>query len=263
MVSFVAKTMSFVLSGSALPVRVRNKADSLFDSLTAPSALENIRSHGELHEGLFQLCLPIEHLTEERLQAFEEDLALRQGRLTNSSPPFGTCHNGTATLGRLCYAACRALRPRVVVETGVAYGVTSSYILQALAENGEGELHSIDLPPLGPDAKNYVGYLIPPQLRGRWNLRIGSARKLLPEVLRSAGGADIFIHDSLHTYAHMKMEFAAALRALRPGGVLIADDVEGNRAFEEVLQDPCVASWFAIREKDKNAICGAVRMGDQ
>jgi predicted O-methyltransferase YrrM len=150
----------------------------------------------------------------------------------------------------------------VVVETGVAYGITSAYILQALAENGEGELHSIDLPPLGPAAEKYVGYLIPHGLRKRWNLHIGPARKLLPEVLRKNGGADAFIHDSLHTYTHMTMEFAAALAALRPGGILIADDVQGNRAFEEAIGHLRVASWFAIKEQGKDAICGAMRLRD-
>ena len=37
---------------------------------------------------------------------------------------------------------------RKVVETGVAHGVTSRFILEALERNGRGFLWSIDLPPL-------------------------------------------------------------------------------------------------------------------
>jgi len=69
----------------------------------------------------------------------------------------------------------------------------------------------------------------------------------------------MFVHDSLHTYSHMKWEFETALRSLRPGGVLISDDIEGNRAFEELTRHPSVAAWFAIRQEGKDAICGAVR----
>src|SRR5215472_8825018 len=45
----------------------------------------------------------------------------------------------------LQYAAVRASTPEVVVETGVANGVSSSYLLLALQKNGRGILHSIEL----------------------------------------------------------------------------------------------------------------------
>jgi len=57
----------------------------------------------------------------------------------------------------------------------------------------------------------------------------------------------------------MKWEFDVVLRSLRPGGVIIADDIEGNRAFEEITRHPSVASWFAIRQEGKDAICGVLR----
>ena len=38
------------------------------------------------------------------------------------------------------------MRPDVVVETGVAHGVTSRIVLEALGQNDHGYLWSIDLP---------------------------------------------------------------------------------------------------------------------
>jgi predicted O-methyltransferase YrrM len=183
----------------------------------------------------------------------------RHLELRTDTRPFGVLHNGTVTLGELCYLTCLYLRPQIVVETGVAYGVTSAYILQALSEYRRGELHSIDLPPLAANAENHIGYFVPQDLRSRWKLLRGSAKRLLPTVIREVGTIDMFVHDSLHTYSHMKWEFETALRSLRPGGVLISDDIEGNRAFEEITRHPSVASWFAIRQEGKDAICGAVR----
>ena len=46
----------------------------------------------------------------------------------------------------LLYAVCRLIRPRIVVETGVAAGVSSAFILKALEDNSYGILHSIDEP---------------------------------------------------------------------------------------------------------------------
>src|SRR5947207_14206936 len=57
----------------------------------------------------------------------------------------GDVHYGFAGLAEL-YAVVRAFKPGVVVETGVSSGMSSAHILRALAENGKGTLHSIDLP---------------------------------------------------------------------------------------------------------------------
>src|SRR5258706_4510995 len=255
MATLVAKALALAQSGPHLPQRVFNKLHTWMDRFSAPCGIQNVRRASELDTCLGLLGLPFEpYFESESLLAFESALAGKQRHLVNCSPPFGAFHSVTITLGRLCYAVSRALHPRVVVETGVAYGVTSAYILQALAENGEGELHSVDLPPLGRDAAEYVGFLVSSELRRRWNLHTGPARKLLPGILREVGRIDAFVHDSLHTYAHMKWEFQAALSAMRDGGILIADDIEGNRAFEETFEDPRAASWFALKEYNKEAI---------
>jgi hypothetical protein len=81
--------------------------------------------------------------------------------------PFDSGHNGNFCLARSIYVICRLMSPDVVVETGVAYGVTSAFTLQALAVNRKGTLISIDLPPLGKDADQHVGVLIPQELKGR------------------------------------------------------------------------------------------------
>lgn len=79
--------------------------------------------------------------------------------------PFSMIYNGSPALARLCYAVVRAMRPQVVVETGVCYGVTSSFTLGALEENGSGMLYSIDLPLLAKEADHYHGCLVPQHLR--------------------------------------------------------------------------------------------------
>ncbi len=172
--------------------------------------------------------------------------------------PFAFSHHGDPLLARLCYATSRALRPNVVVETGVCYGVTSAHLLRALKENQNGYLHSIDLPPLGKDGDQYVGRLIPTELKDSWTLHRGCSGKLLKPLLQELGSIDLFIHDSLHTYRNMTQEFALAWPALRGGGVVISDDIEGNSAFLELTQLPDVAFSLVIKEEGKDALLGVV-----
>jgi hypothetical protein len=170
--------------------------------------------------------------------------------------PFGVFHNGDMVLAQLCYAVARLMKPKTVVETGVCYGVTSAHLLTALEGNGSGRLYSIDLPPLGKNNKDYVGWLIPDELRKRWTLRRGTSRKLLGPVLKQLGPVDLFVHDSLHTYKNMRMEFEMVWPHLTGGSVLIADDIEGNKAFQEFTERSDVAFHAAIREVGKNSLAG-------
>lgn len=192
---------------------------------------------------------------ETALARIETQVSERQAALP-ADAPFGRFHNGDALLGRLCYAVSRALRPGIVAETGVCYGVTSAYLLAALDANRDGHLYSIDLPPLGKNGDDFVGWMVPNDLRSRWTLRRGTSRRLLGPLLEQVGHVDLFIHDSLHTYRNMAAEFEAAWPALRPGGILISDDIEGNEAFHELMRSGKPELSLVIQEKNKTALLG-------
>ena len=134
----------------------------------------------------------------------------------------------------LQYAAVRAIRPQTVVETGVASGISSSYLLLALHRNRKGTLHSVEIGdsyhlPLDKEP----GWIVPGWLRSRWQLHIGDASVILPGLMQELSPVDIFIHDSLHSYEHMKLEFGIARPHVRTGGLILADDALWNTAFRE------------------------------
>jgi predicted O-methyltransferase YrrM len=156
---------------------------------------------------------------------------------------------------RLCYLACRRARPSTVVETGVAYGVSSAYILKALEENGHGILHSIDLPPLRKDYECFWGVAAPEDLRERWRLHRGSSSRILPGILEELGAIDLFVHDSLHTSRNMRREFETVWPRLRTGGIIIADDVERNPAFAD-LRRKNPSLWRVVRDRERTPLHG-------
>lgn len=169
--------------------------------------------------------------------------------------PFAQRWAADSLLAHLCYLVCRMLRPSVVVETGVAYGVSSAFLLAALAQNGHGTLHSVDLPPLRRGAARSWGVAVPERLRGRWILHRGSGRRVLPGLLRELGVVDLFLHDSLHTRRNMRREFETVWPRLRPGGVLLADDVERNRAFGELRREN-PSLWRVVRDRERRPLHG-------
>ena len=138
---------------------------------------------------------------------------------------------------KLLYLSVRVVRPRMVVETGPFNGASSAFLLQALDACRHGRLISFDL----PDARDALGvpipagrepaWLVPDELRSRLTLVLGDVRETLRPKLARERTVDLFFHDSLHTTRHMLFEFRVAWRHLRPGGVLVSDDVFWNPAF--------------------------------
>jgi predicted O-methyltransferase YrrM len=172
------------------------------------------------------------------------DLAARHISFSKSLRPFEALNRSTQlALGVLLYKIVRVLRPKNVVETGVCLGNSSCFILGALHANGSGRLHSIDLGlpcfEYGPirqmDSRHGkdVGWLIPRQFRGTWALCIGDSRDKLLPLLDSLAGVDLFFHDSEHSYDLMTYEYRTAWPHIRPGGMIVSDDVQSNNAFRE------------------------------
>src|SRR5215469_5721177 len=150
---------------------------------------------------------------------------------------FGGWNDGETELVRAIWCLVRHLRPANVVETGVARGVTSRFILEALERNGSGHLWSIDLPPpLDPDLEVEVGAAVESHCRHRWSYIRGSSRRRLPKLLASLGEIGLFVHDSIHTEYNTRFELDRAWRALRAGGVLVADDIDLNWGFRSFVQ---------------------------
>lgn len=159
----------------------------------------------------------------------------------------------TENEGIIFYVIVRILKPNVVLETGVANGISSSYILYALERNKSGQLFSIDLPyqinrVYPPDyikleGKAFIpenketGWLIPEELKKRWRLEIGKSSEKLPLLLKNLPLLDIFIHDSEHTYENMILEFSTVWPFLKKGGLLLSHDAGWNKALSDFCKE--------------------------
>jgi hypothetical protein len=195
-----------------------------------------------------------EILGEPALGEVEERTRLLLGEI-RATDAFSQRWAADSLFARLCYLACRLATPDTVVETGVAYGVSSAYILKALRQNGGGTLHSIDLPPLRREYERFWGVAVPEDLRQGWRLHRGASRRVLPGLLREVGPVGLFVHDSLHTRRNMRREFDTVWPNLIPGGLLLADDVERNSAFAD-LRRKGPTLWRIVRDRERDPLHG-------
>ena len=160
----------------------------------------------------------------ERLFREIEDDPLIEGM--RASYAEGRPTRGKLQLGRFkaLYSIVRITRPAVVVETGVHDGLSSSLILAALGRNEVGRLVSIDLPSTDlPPGIPRPGWLVPSDLRGRWDLHLGDARRLLPQLVENLS-VGLFHHDSDHGRAHREFEFRTMYPSLAHEGILMSDE---------------------------------------
>jgi len=151
----------------------------------------------------------------------------------------------------LLYALCRFLKPQTIVETGVGLGVSSYFILQALHDNGFGELYSIDYPGsvYSSDAGIKInegtyasqdglpGFLVPDNLREHWTLILGKSEDKLHFLCERLGAIDLFFHDSEHTYQNMLEEYKTVWPYIRKNGILASHDIGWNDAFKDFSEE--------------------------
>jgi len=143
--------------------------------------------------------------------------------------------------GTVLYGITRAMRPKNVIETGVAAGMSTSCISAALLENGTGELISIELPVDQAHAGQWdgchfawpesgVGWAIPELIKtgiaNRHTLVLEDVRTALPRILAGMSSLDFFFHDDLHVPSHMRWEYDLVYPKLSPGGFLLSDDAD-------------------------------------
>jgi predicted O-methyltransferase YrrM len=158
-------------------------------------------------------------------------------------------------------AVIRLTHPATQVETGVARGYTTAAALAAMHRNNHGHVYSLDLPPLVVNPAEFVGQVIPEHLRYRWTLTVGPSRLELPKLVARVAPIDVFLHDSDHTYETQFEEYRTAWPHLRPGGVLLSDDV-GNRAFTDFAAGAGETPYLVRKEGRRTAV-GVLRKSGQ
>jgi predicted O-methyltransferase YrrM len=136
------------------------------------------------------------------------------------------------------YGLTRWLRPAAIVESGGYIGMSSAFILKALADEKltTSKLYSIEF-----SQECEQGALIPNELRSVSSGFVPMRGKVEDFLKRNEipSSIDMFLHDSSHSYRHMLWEFRQFWPRLCDGGLLVSHDVQMNAAFLEFIANTC------------------------
>ena len=157
----------------------------------------------------------------------------------------------------LIYDLVRLAKPKIVIETGVAYGWSSLAILKAISDNDEGKLISIDMPYPTKNNDEYVGAVIPLSLRHNWRLIRKPDKPGITDAINLVGGKIDFCHyDSDKSWWGRKYAYSILWNSLRSKGIFISDDIQDNLYFYEFVKNNSLE--FAVTEFDEKFI-GIIR----
>lgn len=120
-----------------------------------------------------------------------------------------------------------------VIETGVAYGWSSLAVLLSLQKRPGSRLVSSDMPYVSLNNEEYVGVVVPHDLRQFWSIIRRADRQALPQALAQLPEIDICHYDSDKSYAGRLWAYPLLWKALRPGGYFISDDICDNVGFRD------------------------------
>jgi hypothetical protein len=92
-------------------------------------------------------------------------------------------------------------------------------------------LYSSDMPYLGKDNDQFVGCVVPENLRNNWKLFRFADRESLPKIFKEQSEFDFVHYDSDKSYNGRMWAYGVLWEKVKNGGVFMSDDIGDNAAF--------------------------------
>lgn len=128
--------------------------------------------------------------------------------------------------GQAIYNLIRQVKPAHTLEIGLAYGISTLFICQALQDNGMGQHSAID--PMAIKLWGSLGLLNVQRagLEPRLRFLEASSHVALPELLRQQERFEVAFIDGCHRFDYTLLEYFYLDKLLPVGGHLIFDDLD-------------------------------------
>ena len=160
--------------------------------------------------------------------------------------------------GALLQRAIKAIHPRIGVEVGLAFGISTLYILEAFAQTGAERLIGMD--PAQNDHTWRGGGLHNIKRAGYENLyefHEETSQHFLPVLVGRGQRIDFAFIDGWHTFDHVLIDFFYIDQMLNTGGIVVFDDVgypSIKRVCDFVVTNREYEIFDCVRQDAKNSL---------
>jgi len=139
----------------------------------------------------------------------------------------------------LLYFLTRLHKPKIILETGVAAGYSSSAFLEAINKNKIGKLFSSDFPYFRiPNPESFIGILVNEKYKKNWNLFLNGDEINMPKIKKILKNKIDFVHyDSDKSYIGKKKFFKQISNYLKKKTIIIIDDIQDDNFFLDYVKD--------------------------
>lgn len=154
------------------------------------------------------------------------DRIVQSGRVTDAEGrAYEPVSAVTLESGGLLYDFVRVHKPQSTLETGMAYGLSTLFICQALEDNGAGSHAAID--PFQASEFKSVGVLNVDRagLSHRFRLHQGASDVVLPRLCAEGHTLDFAFVDGWHLFDFTLVDFYYIDKMLQTGGHVAFDDL--------------------------------------
>ncbi|WP_305988577.1 class I SAM-dependent methyltransferase [Roseibium sp. MMSF_3544] len=129
------------------------------------------------------------------------------------------------------YALTRALKPKLIVETGVHNGLGALAFTAALKQNATEDHHGRYI---GLEVLPHFGWLLSGPYEEFGEIRYGKSLDLLSNI---EGPIELFLHDSDHSVDHETSEFRAVEPKLSKNCIVMSDNTYTSPALYEFANE--------------------------
>ena len=148
----------------------------------------------------------------------------------------------------LLFSICYEKEIYNVIETGVAYGWSTSAILHAISPK-DGNLISVDMPMPKQEDYHLVGVAIKKQHKKNWKIiRRPDKPGLLKAIKQINKPIDLIHYDSDKSYYGRKWAYSIIMNNLAQKGFFISDDIQDNLYFRDFVEGSSYSYWVTFVE---------------
>lgn len=146
------------------------------------------------------------------------------------------CKNASTptNLGRLLFNLIIQFKPQSCLELGTSLGISASYQVLALQNNGFGRFITVEgsrsIADIAQQTIGKLGY-------SSVDVRVGKFNDVLPEILPSIGSVDFVFIDGHHDRFATKQYFEIIFPYLSEKSIVIFDDIDWSKGMGEFWRE--------------------------